>query len=59
MKFDYSTKDADSFSWMNQRLSLVKVVWMIENEISGCLEYEDGQKIVDRGITFELVDEIF
>jgi len=56
MKFDYSTKDADSFSWMNQRLSLVKVVRMIENEISGCLEYEDGQKIVDRGITF---DEIF
>ena len=48
-----------AFLGWNQRLSLVKVVWMVENEITGCLEYEDGQKIVDRGITFELLDEIF
>ena len=48
-----------AFLGWNLRLSLVKVVWMIENEITGCLEYEDGQKIVDRGITFEFFDEFF
>ena len=59
MKFDYSTEDADRFSWMKSEIVARKSGWMIENEITGCLEYEDGQKIVDRGITFELFNEIF
>ena len=59
VKFDYSTGHTDSFSWMESEIAARKSGLMIENEMTGCLEYEDGQKIVDRGITFELFDEIF